>query len=388
MPASSTHTGEPGHDDLGQDDLGDEVIGDDAFGGDGQIEQTPLSRRVVPERGSRPRPSTLESVAALAGVSRATAGRVLTGTRNVNPALQELVRAAAAEVGYVPNHAARSLVTRRSDSIAFVISETEERFFADPFFSLVLRGAHELVSGRGMQLLFLVVGKDNDRLLLQRFAGGGHIDGAIFVSVHGADPLPGDLARVGVPVVLSGRPYPGTEQLPHVDSDNVTGARDATALLLDRGCRSVVTITGPRDMGAATDRLAGFRKELHRRGMPPEPAHVAQGDFAMDSGRVAMEQLLRDVPDLDGVFAANDLMAIGAIEALRSAGRRVPEDVAVVGFDNIPMADVVRPTLTTVAQPLDSLGRRLAQMLLDMVDGVDPGPPVVLPTRLVRRDSA
>ena len=336
----------------------------------------------------RPRPSTLESVAALAGVSRATAGRVLTGTRNVNPALQELVRAAAAEVGYVANHAARSLVTRRSDSVAFVISESEERFFADPFFALVLRGAHQLIADRGMQLVFLVVARDDDRATVQRFAGGGHIDGAIFVSVHGADPLPATLSRAGVPVVLSGRPHPGVEPLPHVDADNVAGAREATQLLLDRGCRRVATITGPADMPAATDRLAGFRAALAGVGQTPAPGTVVAGDFSMESGREAMEQLLGVAPDLDGVFAANDLMAIGAVEALRSAGRRIPDDVAVVGYDDIPMARVVRPGLTTVAQPLEAMGRRMAQMLLDMVDGVDPGPPVVLPTTLVRRDTA
>lgn len=331
---------------------------------------------------------TLESVAARAGVSRATAGRVLSGATTVGEQARAAVLQAAKDLHYVPNRAARSLMTRRSDSIAFVVAETEDRFFADPYFALVLRGAHAVVAEHDMQLVFTVLGRDGaDRERFERFALGGHLDGAVLVSLHGDDPLPERLRRAGVPVALSGRPFAAdADTPPYVASDNVGGAMAAVRLLAGLGRRRIATITGPLDMSVSIDRFDGFRAELAAH--DAVDAGSADGDFSTDGGRRAMEELLAADPAIDAVFAANDLMAIGAIQALTAAGRRVPEDVAVVGFDDSPVAASSRPALTTVRQPMVEIGRALAGLLLTQIASGEPPPPIVLPAEIVRRDSA
>lgn len=345
---------------------------------------------------ARPAAPTLESVAALAGVSRATAGRVLSGSTTVNPTASLAVRTAAESLGYVTNHAARSLMTRRSEAVAFVVSETEERFFGDPFFATMLRGVHRVVAARNRQLMFIVVSTEADRRKLEQFAAGGHIDGAMFVSLHGPDPLPTRIRRFGVPVVLCGRAAIPEPDIPSVDADNVGGARLATRRVLDRGARCVVHLAGPADMVAGQDRLAGFRAELRGAGVRGRPYDgdgtggdpVEHGDFSVESGRAAMTRLLRRFPEVDGVVSANDLMALGAISVLEAHGRRVPDDVAVVGFDDSELARAARPPLTTVHQPVEAMGSRLAELLIDAIDGAAGAGSVVVPTELVVRASA
>jgi len=344
---------------------------------------------IVVERSPAQRPTlpTLESVAAAAGVSRGTASRVLSGSPQVSERAKTAVLAAAERLGYAPNLAARALVTRRSDSVAFVVAESEERFFSDPFFATVLRGAHTTVARHRIQLLFVVLSTAADRVQFERFAGGGHIDGALFLSLHGADQLPTQLAARGVPVVMAGRPYRTGDATPYVDADNVGGARLATRVMLDQGRRHVGTITGPRDMIAAQDRLDGYRAELASHGRRPTKDLIVVGDFSVAGGERAMYTLLDQRPDLDGVFVANDLMAVGAMQAISTRGRVVPDDIAVVGFDDVPVAAALTPQLTTVRQPLVRMGEEMASVLLDAIEGRPVRPSVVLPTELVVRQS-
>jgi DNA-binding LacI/PurR family transcriptional regulator len=329
---------------------------------------------------------TLESVAALAGVSRATAGRVLAGSPTVGAQAREAVLRAAAELSYVTNRAARSLMTRRSDSIAFVVAEPEERFFADPYFPLVLRGAHMAVAERDAQLVFTILATAADRDRFERFARGGHVDGVIFVSLHGDDPLPRRLQAAGIPVILAGRPFAARSELPYVSADNVGGARSAVRLLVGRGRRRIATIAGPLDMTPAIDRLAGFESELAAHGLRC-PA-VAEGDFSVAGGRRATTELLATDGGIDAIFAANDLMALGALQVLAEAGRAVPEDVAVVGFDDSPLGAAARPAITSVRQPIVAIGEALATRLLAGIERGHAQAPVVMGTEIVLRDSA
>ncbi|GAB2690009.1 LacI family DNA-binding transcriptional regulator [Thalassiella azotivora] len=339
------------------------------------------------EPSTRRQAPTLESVAALAGVSRSTASRVLAGSARVSEHAKQAVQAAAAELSYAPNQAARALVTRRSDALAFVVSESGERFFADPFFANVLRGAQAAAAERRRQLVFVIVATDDDRARFVEYAAGGHLDGAMFLSLHGDDPLPARVQRLGVPVVIAGRPQSGRRSLPYVSPDNVAGGRAAGQVLVERGCRRVATITGPSDMTAGTDRLTGLREALRGAGLDLPPELVVEGDFGMDSGRRAMAVLLDRGARVDGVFAANDLMAVGALQTLQERGLRVPQDVAVVGFDDVPVAAAAHPPLTTVRQPLEAMGRQMARLLLDQAAG-SPTTSVVLDTELVVRQSA
>lgn len=343
------------------------------------VERAPVRRQRAP---------TLESVATEAGVSRGTAGRVLSGSHQVSERARTAVLEAADRLGYVPNLAARALVTKRSDSVAFVVAESEERFFSDPFFATVLRGAHTTVARHGMQLIFVVLSSAEDRTQFERFAGGGHIDGALFLSLHGADQMPTRLMARGVPIVLAGRPYRTGDDTPYVDADNVGGARLAVRAMIDSGRAHVATITGPRDMVAAQDRLDGFRAELASHGRRPTKDSIVEGDFSVKGGERAMHRLLDQRPDLDGVFVANDLMAVGAMQAIAARGRTVPDDIAVVGFDDVPVASALSPPLTTVRQPLVRMGQEMASVLIDAIEGRPVRPSVLLPTELVVRQSA
>ncbi|GAA0851517.1 LacI family DNA-binding transcriptional regulator [Streptosporangium amethystogenes subsp. fukuiense] len=319
-------------------------------------------------------------MAARAGVSRATASRVVNGSTRVAPEIREAVNRAVDELGYVPNQAARSLVTQRADSIALVFPEPATRVFSeDPTFSGIIRGVSMEIEEADKQLVLMLTGLAGGYQRVERYATNGHVDGVIIASMHGTDPLPGVLARRGVPVVCSGRPSVPSS-LPYVDMDNVGGAERAVRHLMEQGRRRIATIAGPQDMIAGIDRLNGYRAVLRdsdRRSI------VAVGDFTRESGTSAMRQLLADDPELDAVFVANDLMALGALTALRQAGRQVPGDVAVVGFDDIPAASYTEPPLTTVRQPTVEMGRRLARMVLDLEEKAQ----VMLPTELVVRGS-
>ncbi|MEV6547304.1 LacI family DNA-binding transcriptional regulator [Streptomyces sp. NPDC051597] len=336
--------------------------------------------------GSRP---TLEAVAARAGVSRATASRVVNGGVGVRPPLADKVRRAVEELGYVPNHAARTLVTRRTGAVAVIIPEPEIRIFSDPFFSEQIRGISRELTAHDTQLVLLLVEGPGDYDRIARYLAGGHVDGALAFSLHTDDPLPAIARRTGMPTVYGGRPgwpvAPGEEPVPYVDADNRGGARRAVRHLLGLGRTRIAHIAGPRDQTSATDRLQGFHDVLPGAGL------VEEGAFTAGSGARAMARLLDRCPDLDAVFAANDLMASGALRTLRERGRRVPEDVALVGFDDLRgVAETTDPPLTTVRQDIEGMGRLMARLLLrgpDAGTGIPPAP-VITETALVVRASA
>ncbi|MFD4412716.1 LacI family DNA-binding transcriptional regulator [Streptomyces sp. NPDC058476] len=350
------------------------------------------------ETVSRP---TLEAVAARAGVSRATVSRVVNGGDGVREPLVERVRRAVEELGYVPNQAARSLVTKRHDAVAVVIAEPETRVFADPFFALQLRGISKELTAHDSQLVLLLTEGRDDHARVGRYLAGGHVDGALVFSLHLDDPLPGLIHGAGVPTVFGGRPGWGdgtrhTIPTVYVDCDNRGGAREAVRHLVGLGRTRIAHITGALDQTSAVDRLDGFRDVM----VDVDPALIAEGDFTPAGGERAMRELLERRPDVDAVFAANDLSASGALRVLRDHGRRVPDDVAVIGFDDmLPVAEQTDPALTTVRQDIEEMGRLMARLLLRRLDrgaaedtsgGDSGGAPssVVMPTTLVRRVSA
>ncbi|HET7516897.1 MAG TPA: LacI family DNA-binding transcriptional regulator [Actinomycetes bacterium] len=333
-------------------------------------------------------PPTLEQVAALAGVSRATVSRVVNGSPKVSPVVRAQVERAVAKLGYVPNRAARSLVTRRADSVALVVSEPHARFFSEPFFAGMVRGVSAALAETGVQLLLLIAQDLPDRGRLERYVVGGHVDGVLLASLHGDDPLPGTLERAGVPAVLVGRPA-GTAGTSYVDADNRGGARAAVEYLAGQGRRRIAAITGSLDMGVGLDRLEGWRDGLAAAGLGGASDLVEPGDFTEEGGAAAMARLLERPGDpVDAVFAASDLMAAGALRALRAAGRRVPEDAAVVGFEDSAVARYAQPPLTTVRQPIEEMGRQATRLLLAQVAGEAGGMHLILDTELVVRSSA
>ncbi|GGZ23102.1 LacI family DNA-binding transcriptional regulator [Streptomyces poonensis] len=345
-------------------------------------------------RGRSGRRPTLEEVAARAGVGRGTVSRVINGSPRVSDATRAAVEAAVAELGYVPNTAARALAANRTDAIALVVPEPERRFFTEPYFSDMLRGVGAALSDTEMQLLLIFAGSDRERRRLAQYLAAHRVDGVLLVSVHADDPLPDLLGQLEIPAVISG-PRSERETLPSVDSDNYGGGRSAVEHLLERGCSTIATITGRLDVYGAQRRIDGYRDALLDAGHEVDERLIASGDFTEEGGRRAMAELLASCPGLDGVFAGSDVMAAGARQALREAGRRIPDDVALVGYDDSAIARHMDPPLTSVRQPIEEMGHAMISLLLDEIADQRPAVSrglerrqVVLPTQLMTRASS
>ncbi|WP_175407524.1 LacI family DNA-binding transcriptional regulator [Streptomyces sp. TRM64462] len=335
---------------------------------------------------SRRRPVTIHDVAREAGVSRGTVSRVLNGGHYVSPAARAAVDAAIRRTGYVVNRHARSLITGRSDSVAFLLTEPQERFFEDPNFSVLLRSCTQALADRDLPLLLMIAGTEDERRRNLRYIGAGHVDGVLLVSSHSGDPVVARLDEAGVPVVACGKPLGQSARISYVAADDRGGAREMVRHLYASGRRRIATVAGPADTPGGVERLVGYHETLAECGLPADEALVAVGDYSRASGETAAERLLERAPDLDAVFVASDLMAQGVLDALERAGRRVPEDVAVGGFDDSPAALASRPRLTTIRQPWDRISTEMVRMLLARMAGEEPSA-VILPTELVPRES-
>src|SRR6476620_9414215 len=338
------------------------------------------TKRVEPDTVPAPatrRTPTLETVARLAGVSRATVSRVVNGDTRVAERLRVSVDAAIQDQGFVPNAAARSLATRRTGSVALIMREPADFGVTDAYLSRMVVALSHALTDVDLQLVVLMAAGGETDARVAAYARS-HVDGVFLISVHDSDELPSQLAEWGVPLVIGGRTSQRLPGATSVDVDNVAGAGLAAHRLL--------LITGPVDTCSSNDREAGFRRELEAAGVPLD--HVAHGDWTAASGERAMRGLLEEAPDLDGVFAASDLMAMGALHAAAQAGRRVPEDLAVIGFDDIDMAAHTAPPLTTVRQPSTPQARRMVEILVDKIAGKATPASEVLDVELVGRDSA
>ncbi|MEU4602048.1 LacI family DNA-binding transcriptional regulator [Kribbella sp. NPDC023972] len=335
---------------------------------------TDLSKRQV----------TLDEVAERAGVSRSAASRVINNAPHVSKAKREAVQRAVVDLGYVPNATARALATQQVGAVVLAISSDNPQVFADPFFADVVVGVNSVLEETELELMLLLATSTRGQTRLEQLLRTRQADGVMLMSMHGDDPLAALADKVDVPVVFGGCPV-NFEPRYYVDADNRGGARLATEHLVAAGRTRIATITGRMDEGAGTARYKGYQEALAVAGL--EANRVVHGDFSEDGGSRAMEELLAKYSDLDAVFIASDQMAIGALRVLKDAGRSVPGDVAIVGFNDITSARHTEPPLTTIGQPIQSLGREMARMLLSLIAGENPTP-LILPTRLIPRTSA
>ncbi len=331
---------------------------------------------------------TLDEVARLAGVSRATASRAINGGNRVSSQAQSAVDDAVRALGYTPNPAARSLVTRRTDSVGLVVPEPDERVFSDPFFARTLKGVTRVLAERDLQLVLLLTRPGEEEARMLRYLRNRHIDGALVVSHHRSDSLADHLAALDLPCAFVGRPWTSADKVAYVDTDNLAGGRQGASALIDRGCRRIATIAGPDDMSAGVDRLEGWRSAMREAGL--ETDAVVHGDFTERGGEIAAATLLERHPDVDGIVAASDLMAAGALRVLLASGRSVPGDVALVGYDDLGVAERTLPQLTTIRNPISEMAEQATRLLLQQIDGDSSvrAMRVIYPPTLVHRDSA
>ena len=331
---------------------------------------------------------TLEQIGELAGVSRSTVSRVINERPNVRDEVRKHVRSVIEETGYQPHAAARSLVTRRSHIIGVVIPEAVTTLFTDPFFPLTLRGITDTCNARHYYLMLsLFIGPTDWEEMYRRIVRSGYLDGVVAASTRLDDPLIPQLLHDQVPFVLVGR-YPD-ERVHTVDVDNIGAARMAVEHLIRLGHQRIAAISGPQTTAHGQDRLAGYRQALEAHHLPVDEKLIYEGDFQEGSGTLGLQRLLPASPT--AIFAASDMMAVGALKALRQAGLRVPDDIALVGFDDVPIAAAVEPALTTVRQPIGRLGSMAADLLLNMLENPPkeqaPAYRIVLSAELVVRDS-
>jgi LacI family transcriptional regulator len=327
----------------------------------------------------------LEDIGRLAGVSRSTVSRVINDQPNVKPDVRERVREVIRRTGYTPNVAARSLVSGRSGVIGLVIPSRVHALFEDPYFGRLIQGISAASNQSGNTLsLFLFQTADEETALYPRVVTSGFLDGLIITATRMADPLLARMVGGEIPIVMVGRP--DAEGISYVDADNRGGARRAAAHLCSLGYERIGLLGAPVSTTAGVDRLNGFIEGLALEGRALHPSLRIDGDFSEASGYRSMQELIGRRPD--AVFVASDTMAVGALRALRDAGLRVPEDVALMSFDGLPASENSNPPLTTIRQPVVETGARAVQVLNDLVSGATSTPVVeILPVELVVRDS-
>ncbi|GAB2590810.1 LacI family DNA-binding transcriptional regulator [Microlunatus antarcticus] len=326
---------------------------------------------------------TLKMVAAAAGVSKSTVSRVINDSPSVTPEAVAAVSAAIERLGYTPNRAARSLVSRRTQTLALVIPEKTATFFTDPYFASVIQGAAMRVSQTDFTLALLISAGSEDKT--RRYLRTGSVDGALVLSHHSDDRSYAHLDDA-LPLVFGGRPMSAEGSLPcYVDVDNVEAAATVTRRLVAAGRARIATITGPADMGVGVDRLTGWRRALAEAGQADDL--VEHGDFSPASGGEAARRLLaRGVP-FDGLFVASAQMAAGALAVLREHGLVVPRDLGVVTVDDNYYAQSSVPPLTTVRQPTLEVGRTMVDVLIGLVEGRPVERVTILETEVVPRGS-
>lgn len=329
---------------------------------------------------------TLEDIAKLVGVSRSTVSRVINESPHVSPEVRKRVQKAIRVSGYQPNAAARSLASRRSSMIGLVLPRSVSSFFTDPFFPQLTQGIAFGCNNNDLTLsLFLVGNKEDEEKIYPRISRHGLLDGILVQAGVQEDPLIEALLKTDLPTVLIGRPF-HPSGINYIDVDNINAALSATNHLLSLGYKRIATITGVKGSSVTIDRLEGYKKALLNFGREIDETLIRDGDFTEESGYRAMKEILQAKPD--ALFAGSDMMAVGAIRAAQEAGLRIPGDLGVVGFDDIPTNSFTKIQLTTIRQPIMRLGIKAVELLIDLIEnGTAPARRLILDTELVIRES-
>lgn len=328
---------------------------------------------------------TIIEIAKQSGVSRSTVSRVINDDPNVNVNTRQRVRSVMQNLNFQPNAAARGLAAGKTRILGLVIPMGVAALFSDPYFPQVIQGITAACNQHDYSTMLWLAEPEYERRTIQQIVSAGMIDGVIVASALTDDAVIDAVHARHIPFVLIGR-HPVHTDITYVDVDNRMSSRDAVLHLLRLGYTRVATIAGPLNMIGGMDRLAGYKDALKARGRMADARLIAVGDFSEESGYEAMKELLAHAPD--AVFVASDTMALGALRALREAGKKVPDDVALVGYDDMPFAARTDPPLTSVRQPIHRAGFVAAETLMELIQEEDYAPRrVILPTELVIRES-
>ncbi len=329
---------------------------------------------------------TLEDIAKQAGVSRSTASRVVNNDPNVSDAVRRRVQDVIHATGYQPHQAARNLASKRSWMIGLVLPRTVSSFFTDPYFPRLTQGVAQACNQHNYTLgLFLLETKEDEIRLLPRISSRGLLDGIVLQTAPMDDRLFNRLVNSDFPVMILGRPF-HANGVSFIDVDNIQASYNAVNHLLGLGYRRIATITGRLNGTAGIDRKEGYLKAMMECGWKADDCLIAEGDFTEPSGFMAMQKLLPLKPD--AVFAASDTMAVGAMRAVQEAGLHIPRDIAMIGFDDLPIASVSDINLTTVRQPISQFGAKAVETLIDLIEnGMKPSRRIIMDTELIIRDS-
>ena len=328
---------------------------------------------------------TMRDVAKQASVSVATVSHVINGTRFVDPQTVDRVRAAIDGLGYRPNILARGLRRNETSTIGMVVPDN-----FNPFFAEVVRGIEDVGFESGYNVILCNSdGSEAKEIAYVETLLSKQVDGLVFIASGRSTEALEIISRANLPCVVVDREV-GDLTMDQVLINNTQGGYLAAQYLAQLGHRRIGYIAGPRLFSLSARRLTGFQQALAEAGIGFSEDDVVQGDFDYEGGELGMRELLRRNHDLTAVFASNDRMAIGALNALLRAGLRVPEDVSLIGYDDIPQATVMFPALTTIAQPKSEMGRTSVGLLLERIrhrgEVIDPRR-VVLPVELVVRES-
>ena len=330
---------------------------------------------------------TLEDIARKTGVSRSTVSRVINNQPNVREDVREKVMDAINETGFHPHAAARALASQHSSTIGLILPHSVSSFFNDPYFAHITTGIAQACNQHDYTLaLFLVGSKEDEKNIFPRVSRKGLLDGVLVQSGHHGDQyIIGHIVDQHMPMIVLGRPF-RSDNVTYIDIDNVHASYRAVNHLIHLGRKRIGTITGPKASAVGLDRLEGYRKALSENGMQIEEDLIMEGEFTEASGYSAMQMLVLAKPD--AIFAASDAMAIGAIRATRELGIRVPEDIAFVGFDDLPIATLSNVQLTTVRQPVVEFGIRAVEALIDQIENNGKKPyRIIMETELIVRES-
>jgi len=331
---------------------------------------------------------TLEDIARQAGVSRSTVSRVVNNLSNVSGDVRQRVLDVIQVTGYHPHPAARALASHRSWTIGLILPRSVSFFFTDPYYPHLTRGIAQACNQNGYTLaLFLADMMDDEEKIVARVARKGFLDGVIIQSGNfGDNGIIQRIMEADLPLVVCGRPFQ-SDNVSYVDIDNVNSVYNAVTYLIRLGHKRIGTVTGPLTSTVGIDRLEGYRRALMERSLPIDETLIAEGDFTESGGYYAMKKILPHQPD--AVFAASDVTARGAIRAVNEAGLKIPDEIALIGFDDLPNSTYSDAQLTTVRQPVGPFGVRAVETLIDLIEnGIPPPRRIIMDTELVIRGSS